>query len=59
MTIFFITNNISYKTICVDEKMEISICKFGLSMYLNKSNQTIDYIKKYLLVYNLNMIQDL
>ena len=45
-------NNISYKTICVDEKMEISICKFGLSMYLNKSNQTIDYIKKYLLVYN-------
>lgn len=45
-------NNISYKTICIDEKMELLICKFGLSMHLNKANQTIDYINKYLLVYN-------
>ena len=47
-----IHNNISYETICVDDKMEVLICKFGLSMHLIKKNETVDYIKPYLQVYN-------
>jgi hypothetical protein len=47
-----IHNNISYKTICFDKYKEPLLFKFDVSMYIIPENINVEYIKKYLLVYN-------
>jgi hypothetical protein len=47
-----IHNNISYKTICFDEHKEPLLFKFDVNMQIIPENINIDYIKKYLVIYN-------